>query len=100
MINKSCTLCSLKQHNGELKGGAKASRAGRPWVCACLIRGFYGQSEGNSTYTSVALKDCVFPFCLINGEEGSSFEYVDVKQYSFCEVLIEKHVYWIRMLQL
>ncbi|XP_044488708.1 structure-specific endonuclease subunit slx1 [Mangifera indica] len=35
----------LKQHNGELKGGAKASRAGRPWVCACLIRGFYGQSE-------------------------------------------------------
>ncbi|KAJ0094315.1 hypothetical protein Patl1_17077 [Pistacia atlantica] len=35
----------LKQHNGELKGGAKASRAGRPWVCACLIRGFHDQSE-------------------------------------------------------
>ncbi|XP_022770131.1 structure-specific endonuclease subunit slx1 isoform X1 [Durio zibethinus] len=35
----------LKQHNGELKGGAKASRAGRPWVCACLIRGFRDQSE-------------------------------------------------------
>ncbi|KAH7510890.1 hypothetical protein FEM48_ZijujUnG0074200 [Ziziphus jujuba var. spinosa] len=28
----------LKQHNGELKGGAKASRAGRPWICACLNR--------------------------------------------------------------
>ncbi|KAI5681557.1 hypothetical protein M9H77_02785 [Catharanthus roseus] len=35
----------LKQHNGELKGGAKASHAGRPWVCACLIQGFHGKSE-------------------------------------------------------
>ncbi|KAA8515618.1 hypothetical protein F0562_018771 [Nyssa sinensis] len=35
----------LKQHNGELKGGAKASRAGRPWVCACIIRGFNDHSE-------------------------------------------------------
>ncbi|MCD7454830.1 hypothetical protein HAX54_026201 [Datura stramonium] len=35
----------LKQHNGELKGGAKASRSGRPWICACLIRGFKGRSE-------------------------------------------------------
>ncbi|XP_059434534.1 structure-specific endonuclease subunit slx1 isoform X3 [Corylus avellana] len=36
----------LRQHNGELKGGAKASHAGRPWVCACIIRGFKDQSEG------------------------------------------------------
>lgn len=35
----------LKQHNGELKGGAKASRAGRPWVCACLIQGFMDKSK-------------------------------------------------------
>nr|GMD67534.1 structure-specific endonuclease subunit SLX1 homolog [Ipomoea batatas] len=35
----------LKEHNGELKGGAKASRAGRPWICACLIRGFMDRSE-------------------------------------------------------
>ncbi|PPR96666.1 hypothetical protein GOBAR_AA24000 [Gossypium barbadense] len=35
----------LKQHNGELSGGAKASRAGRPWVCACVVRGFHDQSE-------------------------------------------------------
>ncbi|XVE76776.1 hypothetical protein DITRI_Ditri13aG0007900 [Diplodiscus trichospermus] len=35
----------LKQHNGELRGGAKASRAGRPWICACVIRGFNDQSE-------------------------------------------------------
>ncbi|KDP43613.1 hypothetical protein JCGZ_16900 [Jatropha curcas] len=35
----------LKQHNGDLKGGAKASRAGRPWICACLIQGFSDQSE-------------------------------------------------------
>ncbi|KAJ0975629.1 hypothetical protein J5N97_017594 [Dioscorea zingiberensis] len=36
----------LKQHNGELKGGAKASSAGRPWTLACIIRGFRNQSEG------------------------------------------------------
>ncbi|KAJ9685562.1 hypothetical protein PVL29_017558 [Vitis rotundifolia] len=35
----------LKQHNGELKGGAKASRTGRPWVCACIIQGFKDKSE-------------------------------------------------------
>ncbi|KAI9075399.1 hypothetical protein K1719_042649 [Acacia pycnantha] len=35
----------LKQHNGEIKGGAKASRAGRPWVCACVICGFTDRSE-------------------------------------------------------
>ncbi|XP_054814486.1 structure-specific endonuclease subunit slx1 isoform X2 [Prosopis cineraria] len=36
---------SLKQHNGEIKGGAKASRAGRPWICACVICGFTDRSE-------------------------------------------------------
>ncbi|KAE9616367.1 hypothetical protein Lalb_Chr03g0024151 [Lupinus albus] len=35
----------LKQHNGELQGGAKASRAGRPWICACIISGFADRSE-------------------------------------------------------
>ncbi|CAI9102919.1 OLC1v1001311C14 [Oldenlandia corymbosa var. corymbosa] len=35
----------LKQHNGDLRGGAKASRVGRPWVCACLINGFSGKAE-------------------------------------------------------
>ncbi|KAK8968520.1 hypothetical protein KSP40_PGU004415 [Platanthera guangdongensis] len=33
-------------HNGELKGGAKASSAGRPWSLACLIQGFKDRSEG------------------------------------------------------
>ncbi|XP_058225859.1 structure-specific endonuclease subunit SLX1-like [Rhododendron vialii] len=35
----------LRQHNDELKGGAKASRVGRPWVCACIIQGFMDRSE-------------------------------------------------------
>ncbi|RZC51936.1 hypothetical protein C5167_020363 [Papaver somniferum] len=35
----------LKQHNGELKGGAKASRSGRPWICACIIQGFKDHTE-------------------------------------------------------
>ncbi|KAK8955095.1 hypothetical protein KSP39_PZI002760 [Platanthera zijinensis] len=38
-------LRRLKQHNGELKGGAKASSAGRPWSLACLIQGFKDRSE-------------------------------------------------------
>ncbi|KAM7264298.1 hypothetical protein ACFE04_001981 [Oxalis oulophora] len=49
----------LKQHNGELKGGAKASRSGRPWVCACLIRGFSDHSEAcvfESKWKSVSRK--------------------------------------------
>ncbi|XP_072994706.1 uncharacterized protein [Typha latifolia] len=35
----------LKQHNGELRGGAKSSSAGRPWALACIIRGFKNRSE-------------------------------------------------------
>ncbi|CAI0374521.1 unnamed protein product [Linum tenue] len=35
----------LRQHNGELKGGARASRSGRPWFCACLIQGFCNRSK-------------------------------------------------------
>jgi hypothetical protein len=30
-----CCFCRLRQHNGELAGGAKAARAGRPWHLAC-----------------------------------------------------------------
>ncbi|KZV31979.1 structure-specific endonuclease subunit slx1 [Dorcoceras hygrometricum] len=45
----------LKQHNGELKGGAKASRAGRPWICACLIRGFLNRSTGQSLFSYIAV---------------------------------------------
>ncbi|CAJ1934191.1 unnamed protein product [Sphenostylis stenocarpa] len=37
----------LKQHNGELNGGAKASRAGRPWICACIVCGFPDRSEAS-----------------------------------------------------
>ncbi|XP_038903986.1 structure-specific endonuclease subunit slx1 isoform X3 [Benincasa hispida] len=36
----------LKQHNGEIKGGAKATRTGRPWLCACTIHGFKDQGQG------------------------------------------------------
>ncbi|XP_073114242.1 uncharacterized protein [Elaeis guineensis] len=41
----------LKQHNGELRGGAKASSSGRPWVLACIVRGFKDQSEVSSLVT-------------------------------------------------
>ncbi|KAL9293076.1 hypothetical protein AtEden1_Chr3g0189181 [Arabidopsis thaliana] len=27
----------LEQHNGEIRGGAKASSARRPWLCACIV---------------------------------------------------------------
>ncbi|VVB01973.1 unnamed protein product [Arabis nemorensis] len=38
----------LKQHNGEIRGGAKASSAGRPWLCACIINGFTCLSQASS----------------------------------------------------
>jgi len=30
----------LRQHNGEVKGGAKATRTGRPWEFAIIVYGF------------------------------------------------------------
>lgn len=36
----------LRQHNGELAGGAKSARGGRPWSLVCTIRGFGTRSEG------------------------------------------------------
>ena len=36
----------LRQHNGELAGGAKAARGGRPWSLVCTVRGFGTRSEG------------------------------------------------------
>lgn len=35
----------LRQHNGELAGGAKSARGGRPWSLVCTIRGFGTRSE-------------------------------------------------------
>ena len=30
----------LRQHNGDLVGGAKATRSGRPWRCVLRVHGF------------------------------------------------------------
>lgn len=30
----------IRQHNGEIKGGAKYTQMGRPWRIACIIEGF------------------------------------------------------------
>lgn len=30
----------LRQHNGEIKGGAKATRRARPWRVVCTVQGF------------------------------------------------------------
>jgi predicted GIY-YIG superfamily endonuclease len=35
----------LRQHNGEIKGGAKKTSKHRPWVPICLIRGFLEKSS-------------------------------------------------------
>ena len=49
VINKNCTYVGmtnnfkrrLRQHNGELVGGAKYTRMKGPgWECVCLIKGF------------------------------------------------------------
>ena len=35
----------LRQHNGELVGGAKKTEKGRPWKQICEIKGFYDKSS-------------------------------------------------------
>jgi predicted GIY-YIG superfamily endonuclease len=35
----------LRQHNGELVGGAKKTEKGRPWIPICHIKGFYEKSS-------------------------------------------------------
>ena len=35
----------LRQHNGELVGGAKKTARGRPWKPICVLSGFYDQSS-------------------------------------------------------
>ncbi len=38
----------LRQHNGELKGGAKSTHKKGPWHCATLINGFRTKHEALS----------------------------------------------------
>lgn len=35
----------LRQHNGEIVGGAKKTEKGRPWIPICHIKGFYDKSS-------------------------------------------------------
>lgn len=35
----------IRQHNGEIVGGAKRTRKGRPWIPVCLIKGFFESSS-------------------------------------------------------
>jgi predicted GIY-YIG superfamily endonuclease len=35
----------LRQHNGELAGGAKQTETGRPWKIACVVSGFRTRNE-------------------------------------------------------
>ena len=35
----------IRQHNGEIKGGAKRTQKWRPWTPICIIRGFYDASS-------------------------------------------------------
>lgn len=35
----------LRQHNGEIVGGAKRTHRWRPWKPLCVIRGFYDNSS-------------------------------------------------------
>src|SRR5579862_1935946 len=35
----------IRQHNGEILGGAKKTQKGRPWYPICIIKGFYEASS-------------------------------------------------------
>ena len=38
----------LRQHNGEIKGGARATRSYRPWIPGCILTGFQTSYEAMS----------------------------------------------------
>jgi predicted GIY-YIG superfamily endonuclease len=35
----------LRQHNGEIVGGAKKTKKGRPWIPICHIKGFHEKTS-------------------------------------------------------
>lgn len=35
----------IRQHNGEIKGGAKKTSKDRPWKPICIVKGFYDNSS-------------------------------------------------------
>ena len=35
----------IRQHNGEIKGGAKYTNSNRPWIPVCIISGFSDKSQ-------------------------------------------------------
>lgn len=35
----------LRQHNGEIRGGARYTRGGRPWTLAAVVAGFKNKSD-------------------------------------------------------
>jgi hypothetical protein len=35
----------IRQHNGEITGGAKKTKKWRPWIPVCVIKGFYESSQ-------------------------------------------------------
>jgi structure-specific endonuclease subunit SLX1 len=61
----------LRQHNGELAGGAKSVRGGRPWSLVWTVRGFGTRSEA-----------CQFEWRLRNFAKG----YLDVDEALFKEI--------------
>ena len=77
----------MKQHNGELKGGAKASRAGRPWVCACIIQGFKDQSEGMFQFMRFEYHVLFFSFLLTFTIDNMLYAYAVSYFFNF-----DKHI--------
>ena len=55
--NKNCTYAGvspdpvqrLRKHNGEIKGGAKATRGKGPWKVYCIVTGFTDKIEALQT---------------------------------------------------
>lgn len=69
----------LRQHNGEISGGAKKTSKHRPWYPICIIRGFYESSsalrfEARLQYATkkkrkVTIFDSIYH--LVNSGDGS-----------------------------
>ncbi len=60
----------LRQHNGSLRGGAKATRRSRPWVVLHVVDGF--SSRGEAQVAEARLKK-------LKAEQKISFSLAELK---------------------
>lgn len=76
----------LRQHNGEIVGGAKATRKGRPWRHICEISGFTKSMALCCEWRLKRRKACnsnkLVPFCGVNNKIKNLYDVLNLEKYT------------------